>query len=119
VRAADGGLDIHADDYASNAPLTAVALRLQIGARSIEAEARSAGHWQLPAALLAEIAPATVVRYHFAAADWHQQLDAPLPDRPQPAAGQARSGGDGRGLLPVLALVAVGRQPGAAGPVAD
>lgn len=121
VRAADGGLDIHADDYASNAPLAAVALRLRIGDRSIQAEAQSAGHWQLPAALLADVAPATVVAYHFEGAGWQQSLAAPLPDRPQPSvAGETRSGGDSRGLLlvllPLLALVAVQHR---ASPVVD
>lgn len=121
VRAADGGLDIHADDYASNAPLAGVALRLQIGGRSIEAEARAAGHWQLPAALLAEVAPATVVTYHFDGAGWQQRLDAPVPDRPQPTlADETRNAGDGRGLLlvllPLLALVAVQHR---ASPVVD
>ena len=80
VREADGGLSIHADDDASNAPLEAE-LGVQLGRRRVQAAAVSPGSWHLPAAVV-DAADGSPLRCEFRRAGQVHGAELPLPPRP-------------------------------------
>lgn len=109
VRAADGALNLYADDYASNAPLAGVALHVVIGNRSLQAADMAPGSWQIPAALLADD-DQPLSHFELRGNGWTETLEGRLPAKPVASAAATRSGGDGGGLvlvlLPLLAALA-------------
>ncbi|WP_295683905.1 hypothetical protein [uncultured Nevskia sp.] len=111
VRAADGALNIYADDYASNAPLAGVALHVGIGSRSLQAADVAPGSWLIPAALLTDD-DQPLTHFELRGNGWTETLEGPLPAKPvATAASETRSGG---GLvlllLPLLAVLALQRR---------
>jgi len=111
VRAADGALNLYADDYVSNAPLAGVALHVAIGSRSLQAADVAPGSWLIPAALLADD-DQPLTHFELRGNGWTETLEGRLPPKPvATAAAETRSGG---GLvlllLPLLAILALQRR---------
>lgn len=110
VREADGSLSVYADDYASNAPLNGVSLRLTIAGRSLQAAELAPGSWQVPAAVLGDEAQPQA-GFELRSAGWTEVLSAALPARPAVADTGSKSGGGlVLMLLPLLAALALQRR---------